>query len=828
MLLTLLVTLFLDSGSQALYAQRSPYSAAQIQQNLNKLNTLGSVLHIAAHPDDENTQLLAYFANHRHLRTGYLSLTRGEGGQNLIGTEQGDFMGLIRTQELLAARRIDGAEQFFTRAIDFGFSKTADETLQKWGREQVLADVVWTIRRFRPDVIFTRFSGTPRDGHGHHQSSAILAKEAFEAAADPNRFPEQLKSVKPWQAKRIMFNLFSFNREMEAEAAKTPGRLEIDAGQYNPILGLSYGEIAGLSRSQHQSQGMGSPERRGSVPNYLVAVAGTPASKGVLEGIDTSWNRVPKGDQIATILGEAVREFRPGEPARTIPLLSKARPLIAAIDHPDAAGKLAELDELVLHCAGIWLDASANRFAVHPGAKTRVTLSVVNRASNSARLIAAGLNGLVTAKADPAATTLALNKPVEVPVEVTIPADAPYSQPYWLEQPKRGTLYAVADPKQIGAPESAPALTAHFNLAVDGNEFTITRRVLHRYVDPVRGELTRALVVVPPVALEFSTPSIIFPDTRAKAVQVSVKAIAPKASGVVRLETKPGWKIEPDSQPFQLGANEQTNVIFRITPPAGDSTVSVIAVAEMDGKRYAQAQRVIDYPHIPPQTVFPPATAQLVHADIKLTSKNIGYIMGAGDEVPEALKQLGAQIAMLSDDDLASTDLARFDAVVTGVRAFNTRPALRANFQRLLDFTANGGTLVVQYNVLEGFGRSTNDILSKIGPYPLTVSRDRVTDEDSPVNLTSHPVLAVPNQITKKDFEGWVQERGLYFAKEFDPKYTSLLSTKDPGDDWLPGGMLYAKYGKGAYVFTGYSWFRQLPAGVPGAYRIFANLLSAK
>lgn len=826
MFLTLLLTLF-NPFIQDLQAQASPYSAAQIQQNLRKLNTLGSVLHIAAHPDDENTQLLAYFANHRHLRTGYLSLTRGEGGQNLIGPEQGDYMGLIRTQELLAARRIDGAEQFFTRAIDFGFSKTPEETLQKWGREQVLADVVWNIRRFRPDVIFLRFSGTPRDGHGQHQSSALLAKEAFDAAADPSRFPEQLKYVQPWRAKRLLFNLFNFNREMEQEAAKSPGRLEIDAGQYNPILGLSYGEIAGRSRSQHQSQGMGSSERRGSILNHLAPVAGEAASKDPFDGIDTTWARLPQGSPIAAILDETIRTFRPEAPSQIIPGLLRVRPLIAAIKHPDAVRKLAELDELLLESAGIWVDASANRFTANPGSQVRVTLSAVNRSSTFPGLLDASISGITTAKAAQH-PRLALNKPVDLPLDVTIPANAPYSQPYWMEQPKQGTLYTVRDLQQIGIPENPPALTAHFRFLLEGTEFTVSRPVIHRYVDPVRGELTRAFVIVPPVAVEFSSPSIIFPDAQPKSVQVTVKAIAPKAGGVVRLETKSGWKVEPSSQPYELAANEQTTVTFRVTPPAADSTVLVTAVAEMNGKQYSNAQRVIAYPHIPPQTVFPQATAQLVHADIRITSRNIGYVMGAGDEVPEALRQLGVQVGLLSDDDLASSDLSRFDAILTGVRAFNTRPALKANFQRLLDFTSNGGTLVVQYNVLEGFGRTNNEALSKIGPYPLTVSRDRVTVEESPVNLANHPVLSSPNKIDRKDFDGWVQERGLYFAKEFDPRYTSLLSAHDPGEDWMPGGMLYAKYGKGAYVFTAYSWFRQLPAGVPGAYRIFANLLSAK
>ncbi|MGH9628961.1 MAG: PIG-L family deacetylase, partial [Bryobacteraceae bacterium] len=363
----------------ALSAQPALAGATEIRLALERLNTLGSVLMIAAHPDDENTELLAYFARGRNLRTGYLSLTRGEGGQNLIGPEQGIALGLIRTQELLAARRIDGAEQFFTRAIDFGFSKTADETLSKWGRQEVLSDVVWVVRKFRPDVIVLRFSGTPRDGHGHHQASAILGKEAFFAAADPTRFPEQLKYVKPWQAKRVVWNTFSFNREQEREAERLPNRLTVDTGAFNPVLGYSYTEIAGMSRSMHRSQGMGSPERRGSRKQFLTHVAGDPAKADLFDSISLRWDRLPGGAEAGAILSQAARSFLPEQPAKTIPHLLKARALIAAMPGELAALKLEELDRAIGLCAGIWLDASAATGTVTPGADLKISLNAVNR-----------------------------------------------------------------------------------------------------------------------------------------------------------------------------------------------------------------------------------------------------------------------------------------------------------------------------------------------------------------------------------------------------------------------------------------------------------------
>ncbi len=829
MLLSALILFLIHALGGELRAQEHSASAGEIALRLRKLATVGSVLHIAAHPDDENTLLLAYFARERNLRTGYLSLTRGEGGQNLIGPEQGSLLGLIRTQELLAARRVDGAEQYFSRATDFGFSKTPEETLAKWGREAVLGDIVWVIRRFRPDVIFLRFSGTPRDGHGQHQASALLAKEAFAAAADATRFPEQLRLVKPHQAKRLFFNLFNFTPEMEKENRGAAGTVEIDAGAYNPLLGLSYGEIEGRSRSQHASQGMGWPERRGSRLNHLRLVAGEAVGKDAFEGIDLTWKRVAGGERIAALLEEAQQRFEAAHPERILPQLAAVRPLVAAVRDEAAQGKLRELDELMAACAGLWVDASAARYAATGGTSLPVALEVVKRLPAEVTLVGASIGGRASAAAGWKDVALPFNERVTETVTVGVPEDAPASQPFWLREPMDGTLYHISNLMDIGKAENEAEYTVEFRFRTGGTEFAVRRPVLRRYVDNVRGELTRPVAIVPDVAVEFGESALVFGDGKAREVAVTVRANRAGASGEVRLEAGSGWRIEPASRPYRLEKEGvQTLLRFTVRPPDTDSTAALRAVAVDGAKRYSHGMRVISYPHIPPVTVFPEAVVKLVRADIKVLSRRVGYVMGAGDQVPEALRQLGIDVTMLSDEDLGARDLGQFDAVVLGVRAYNTRPALRANRQRLLDYMSGGGTLVVQYNVVEGFGpRAGSNALEAIGPYPLTVGRGRVTVEDSPVQLSDHALLREPNAIRKKDFEGWVQERGLYFAEKYDGKYESLFATQDPGEDWQPGGMLTARYGKGAYVFTAYSWFRQLPAGVPGAYRIFANLISA-
>lgn len=814
-----------------LFAQRELSGSAELKLSLEKLQVLGKVLMIAAHPDDENTAVLAYFARGKKVRTGYLSLTRGEGGQNLIGSEQSDSLGVIRTQELLAARRIDGAEQFFSRAIDFGFSKTADETISKWGRDNVMSDMVWVIRKFRPDVVIFRFSGTPRDGHGQHQTSAIIGRIAVEAAADPNKFPEQLKlGVEAWKTRRAVFNSFSFTREQEQEAAKQPGRIELDTGVYDPVLGHSYGEIAGASRSQHRSQAMGSPERRGSQRNWFFLVSGEPAAKDLFEGIDTSWNRVGAED-VGALLREASKNLDIENPAKTIPTLIKARTRIASMRNEWAAVKLKEIDEAIALCSGLNAELTAERFQAIPGGALRLNATVINRLNTKAAFEKVVIEGLPEALNNSTRQDLAPNTAMTREFPIMVPQSQPYTARYWLANQKNGPLYGVKDQQLIGLPDNPAIFRAKFTLTVEGQQIELERPVFHRYVDRVYGELTRPVVIVPPVAVSLPESSFIAADSLPRTVEVALQAHAPQQSGTVKLTAPAGWKIEPESQKFSLNdIGEQRSAKFTVTPPATESVGELKAVATVNSVDISNGVEVINYPHIPPQTLYPQATAKLVRSNIKTVAKKIGYVMGAGDEVPAVLKQLGMEVTLLTPDDVARGNLSKFDTIVTGVRAWNTRADLRANQQRLLDFMTNGGTVVVQYNVQEGgFFGGDPKLLDKMGPYPMKLSRDRVTVEEAPITYPdpNHPLLKKPNVITAKDWDGWVQERGLYFATEWDSHYQPLFECNDPGEQPMRGGTLATRYGKGAYVFTAFAWFRQLPAGVPGGIRIFTNLLNA-
>lgn len=907
-------------------SQRMLAGEIEIRQALERLVTLGNVMMIGAHPDDDREVVLAYLARGRHVRTSYLSLTRGEGGQNLIGPEQGDELGIIRTQELLASRRVDGAEQYFTRAIDFGFSKTAEETLTKWPRDQVLGDIVWNIRRFRPDVIILCFTGTPRDGHGHHQVSAILGKEAFSAAADPTKFPEQLAYVKTWQVRRLMQNPIGVQQADQKggdkQAQPEEQRLDIDPGEYSPELGYSYGEIGGISRSTNRSQGQGSAQRKGTQKSSLITVGGDKATKDLFDGIDITWSRIPGGAPVGKILQSALDSFAPAHPEALLPALAQARTMVAALAQnskdPMAVDKLKELDETIALAGALTLEAQAASATVLPGASLRVSVTALVRSSAQVTLTGVKLTGMTGAPAldSLAPTVLVNNQPSQYNLNVRVPDDQPYTQPYWLEQPKKDNLYTVRDQRNVGNPENGPALEAHFLVRIAGVDLELIRPVENRYTDQVYGDLERPLAVTPPVALDLTEHSLVFGDTEARMVEVPVKSNAGKQSGDVRLELPAGWRAEPASRHFDLtGTGEQVTLQFSLTPPAAAARGNMRAVATVGSRSVALGTETLNYPHFPVQTLFPSAEASLVRTSIKNLSKNVGYVMGAGDEVPGSLRQIGCDVTLLSSEDLTHGDLSRYDAIVTGVRAWNTRADLRANYQRLFDYASNGGTVIAEYSRPEGGaggrggpggggpggaggpagpaaapaapaaasgaapaasaaapaaapagggrggrggggGRGGRGggaaaggqapppalrgpvdadkvdaagVVEHIGPYPIHLSNDRVTVEEAPVSFPN-PNLALlhkPNEITSADFDGWVQERGLYFADRWDSRYQSVLESHDPGEEPLPGGMLYAKIGKGAYVFSAYDWFRELPSGVPGAYRLFANMLSA-
>ncbi|MEP7078076.1 MAG: PIG-L family deacetylase [Chthoniobacterales bacterium] len=800
-----------------------PMNTAEIQLALQKLNVLGRVLYLAAHPDDENTNLMALWANGSLYDAGYLSVTRGDGGQNLIGPELRERLGVIRTQELLAARRLDHARQFFTRAVDFGFSKNADETLRLWDRDKVLADIVWVIRRFRPDVIVTRFSPEDTMTHGHHTASAILAQEAFKAAADSTRFQEQLALVKVWQPKRLVWNTSPFFFQNRNQPFDPAGLATVEAGGYNPLLGKAFTEIAAASLSMHKSQGVGSPPRRGARKEYFKLLEGAPMTNGPLEGIDTSWARVPSAQAISEKVRELIATFAPADPAASVPKLLELRRALAPSSDEWAVTKRAEVDAIIAACAGLHVESSTGSAAVTPGQSLPIKLEAINRSAVPAQLLRARTP--VSGEALQIDAPLNRDELVTKELGPTVPSNAGYSQPYWLSKPAMVGTFTVENQQLIGLAENPPAFPVEVTLQIGDEELRYTVDTKLRTVDPVAGELRQPLVIAPPVFANLSNPVFVFGDEKPKSVQVRVTASAAAVRGALRLQAPPKWRVEPASVPIELeSAEAETVATFTVTPPASLGEGTLRAIATVSGQEYSFARERINYPHIGLQTLMPPAEAKIVRADIRKRGELIGYIAGAGDEIPQSLQQIGYNVKVLEASEVQAGNLARYDAVVLGIRAYNTQDRITKWRPELLEYVKAGGVVVVQYN-------TTADLKTKdIGPYPLEISRDRVTDENAEVRILApdHPLLNTPNKISAEDFKGWVQERGLYFPNKWDPAWTPLLSCNDPGEKPANGGLLVAKSGQGYFVYTGYSWFRQLPAGVPGAYRLFANMVSLR
>ena len=792
-------------------------SAAEIRLALEKLNVVGSVLYVAAHPDDENTAFLAWGSKGALVSTAYLAITRGDGGQNLIGTESAELLGLLRTQELLAARRIDGSRQFFTRAIDFGYSKSPEETLSIWDREKVLSDVVRVIRTLRPDVVVNRFPTTGEGGHGHHTASAILSVEAFEAAGDPSRFPDQIaEGLRPWKPQRLYFNAFRFRPDQPRTAP--PASLAVDLGAYNALLGRSYTEIAAQARTMHKSQGFGSAERRGTWLNDFASLKGEKAEKDLFDGIDLTWKRVPGGESVTPLLAEAERTFREDDPAASLPLLLKAWEKLNAL--PPGLEKDVKRDELlevIRSCAGVWIEAVAADPAAVPGGSVKVSTMILNRSRFPMKLASVDVTGAPAGSGG----ELKFNEPLRADVTMTLPAGQPLTNPYWLASPPGKGLYAVENASLIGKPEAPAPFVGRFRVLAAGQTLDFSTPVVFRRTDPVRGEIYIPFEVVPPVTANFDEKVYAFAGATGKTITVSLRSFA-KAGGTLRLTANGGWKSSPAEVPFSFATrDEEKSVTFTVTPPAKPSAGTFRATAVVDGKEWSRSLVRVDYPHIPRQTLFPPAEAKALCLDVLAPPREIGYIMGPGDTVPEALRQIGYKVTLLSDEELEARDLSRFGTIVAGIRAFNTRPRLKALHGKLLSFVEAGGVFVVQY------GTTGELVTEEIGPYPFKISRDRVTVEEAPVTFAdrAHPLLSFPNRIGPADFDGWIQERGLYFAGTWDPKYETPLSMSDPGEPPKTGSLLFARYGKGAFVYTGLALFRQLPAGVPGAYRLFVNLI---
>ena len=797
-------------------------NGSEIQLALQKLNVLGRVLYIAAHPDDENTNLMAFWANGSLYDAAYLSVTRGDGGQNLIGPELGERLGVIRTEELLDARRIDHARQFFTRAIDFGFSKTADETMRIWGHDKILADVVWIIRNFRPDVIVTRFSPEDEKTHGHHTASAILAREAFSAAADPNRFPEQLAFVKPWQATRLVWNTSPFfftNRNLPFDPT---GLMVLEAGGYNPLLGKAYTEIAAASISMHKSQGVGGLPRRGARKEYFKPLEGSPMTSSLFEGVDTTWSRVANSESVAAQISQIISKFNPADPAASVAELLKLRQTMSGLqDESWIAEKKAQLDKIIAACLGLHVEASTATETFTPGQTATIKLDAINRSNVPVTLQEARFPK--TGDSDKIDAALPSNELVTKDLSYKIPNDAPYSQPYWLRKPGALGTFAVDDQKLIGLPENPPALPVEVVLQVSGQELRYAVDTKYRTADTLPTEVPRPLVIAPPVFANVANYVVVFPTNESKTVSIHVTAATSPVKGELKLAAPQGWEISPASIPVDLkAAGAEMMATFSVKPPNQNGEGTLRAIVSIDGRDYSLERVRISYPHIGVETLMPPAQAKLVRADIRKKGDRIGYIPGAGDDIPESLRQIGYSVNILSEPDITAKNLAQFSAVVLGIRAYNTQDRISNWLPEVFAYVKEGGVAIAQYN-------TTADLkTNQLGPYPLEISRDRVTDENAQVRVLApdNPLMNIPNKITAKDFDGWVQERGLYFPNKWDPAWTPILSCNDPKEKPLDGGLLVAKSGKGFFIYTSYSWFRQLPAGVPGAYRLFANMLS--
>jgi LmbE family N-acetylglucosaminyl deacetylase len=803
----------------------APYqpNTAEIYHQIEELGFLGTALYLAAHPDDENTRLISWLANDKMARTAYLSLTRGDGGQNLIGPELREQLGMIRSQELLEARHRDGGEQFFTRANDFGYSKHPDETLKIWNKKEVLHDVVQIIRQFKPDVIINRFNHrTPGTTHGHHTSSAMLSMEAFDLVSDPNY---KTAGIQPWSPERIFFNTswwFYGSEEAFAKADKT-NLLEIDAGSYYDYLGFSNNEIAALSRSEHKSQGFGSSGSRGKQIEYIEFLKGSfPQDKSDLfSGINTTWTRVDGGEKVQRILEGIIKNYDFKSPERSIDELFRLKNTISQL--PDGhwkSIKSTDLDQIILSIVGFYGEASVSETQITAGSTTTVAVELTNRSSKAIKVLISDQSWI---DAQQYSWNIAANESQRAALNFTVPNDATPTTPYYLKETGSLGMYAVKDKSLIGKPELDAVYKVNVTVFINNQPISLSLPIIHKRTDPVRGEINEPLHIVPAVSVSIENPVYIFNAQETKNIEVITRAFENLKNIALKLDLPKGWSVSSeDVKRFDLEKGQQVKTIFAVTAPNSQSEAYIQAVATANGKTYNQEVITIDYAHIPNQQLIWDARAKIVNPNLKNDAKNVAYINGAGDDVATAIEAMGSKVSRFEPSKVPG-DLSAFDAVVVGIRAYNIAAQDMANLQnRFADYVSNGGTLIMQYNTSR---RIASDVL---GPLEISLSRKRVTDEYATVTFIAkdHPVLQSPNKITSQDFEGWIQERGLYFPESWDPAFTPILGMNDDDESMTEGSLIVAPYGKGHVVYTGLSFFRELPAGVSGAYRLFANLLS--
>lgn len=805
--LTLLLTFF------AFYSFANKESSA-IYQDVQKLNSLKKVLYIAAHPDDENTRALAWFSLSENAQTAYLSLTRGDGGQNLIGEELSEDLGVLRTQELLAARSFDGAKQYFSKAVDFGYSKSADETFDKWGKDLILADVVLMIRKFQPDVIITRFPPDERGGHGHHTASAILALEAFNLAADPTYLPEQVATYGTWKTTAIYWNASNWwNEDLDKEAQNNPNYLVRDIGTYSPLLGMSFNEIGTLARSQHKCQGFGAIVERGSRIEYFEYMDGVKLKEDFFEENTKSWEKL-LDKTFKAEMDALISNFNFKNPAANVPQLLKIK---LKLDRLPASTfkeeKLTLCNQIIFDCLGLYADLLGLDYALAPNETAEFSLNLTNR--SSIPVVLKTVDGFSVESA-------ILEQNIPFTQKITVENNVKISTPYWLELPFEN-VFSFKDQSNALEAENKASFIRDVVVSVSGVDVKASLPVLYKWRDPAYGEREREVISTPDFAINFNEKAIILQEGQQKKVELKIHSFKNNLKDVIILDAPKGWVLSQNEIQLDIQKKHEEFFVEITLTPSKESVRGNLLAKNAEGETL-MSYTEIAYDHIPTQAIFKEAKMTCVKLDAKIKAGKICYVKGAEDLVPQAIAQLGFDVTVVEVADLSSLDLSPFQTVVLGIRIFNVQEEIRNFENKLFNYVENGGNLVMQYNTAS---RSATAVKYG-GPLAFEISRDRVTDEYASVTFlqAQHPIMNYPNKITQADFNNWVQERGLYFASNWDESYVPLFSWQDKGEEPQKGALIVAPYGKGQIVYTGISFFRELPNGVEGAYRLFANVLS--
>lgn len=805
------------------------WNSSEIYHHLQKLKVMGSVLYVAAHPDDENTRLITWLANEKKLNAAYISLTRGDGGQNLIGSEFGDDLGVIRTHELTQARRIDGGVQFFSRAADFGYSKTYEESFNIWDKEKVMSDLIYVIRMFQPDLIITRFNTEPGKTHGHHTASAMLANESIELCKDPNKFSDQLKYVNTWNVSRVVWNASAFFFE---KGTNLDTLMKLDCGNYNALLGASYTEIAALSRSCHKSQGFGTSGIRGEQPEYFIPSAGTiPSDKGIFSGYDFTWNRIKNSKPVINNIDRILSEYNFNDPSASVEQLIELFKDVKKIDDGSflIKRKLADINMLINQCLGFYHDIYMDDYIYAIGDTMRIKTEIINR---SGKLITS-LSFKLPFQSEWLASEFENNRQVNggeiqkwTSGVLAIKEDATITNPEWWDFKDLSLdakKYARAIENKYFEYLSYTIVPSFNKKTIPGIEFT--GNCMFKKSDPEKGEIHQPVYIAPPVTATPLQQVMVWRNKSDKKITIQLQAFKNSCQGKVRLNVPEGWKVLPAEISFDItGKRETKNVDFMITPPDSNVQGNLTAEVICNGRNYSCSFKEIKYDHIPTIVLFPEASMKLLKIDNGATLSNIAYIEGAGDEIAHDLQETGYAIDIIKPEKLLTSDYSKYKTVILGIRSYNTIENIQSLQNILGTYIMNGGNLIVQYVT------SGNLKVKENGPYPFKISRDRVTDENAEMRILDplHPIFNLPFKITEDDFKGWIQERGLYFASDFEKDFIPLISCNDPGEEQKKGALIVAKYGKGYFMYSGLSFFRQLPAGVPGAYKLLINMIELK